>query len=473
MEHQHTTSPNRKDGSQTALTVDVLIIGAGLTGLTTGFWLARAGKNIHILEKADRVGGQIRTFREKDFVYESGPNTGVVSYPEVAELFETLSPGCTLETAREESKRRLIWKGNRFHALPSGLFSAITTPLFTFSDKFRILGEPFRAKGTHPDESVGELAARRLGKSFLDYAVDPFLSGVYAGDPMKLVTRYALPKLYNLEQQYGGFIRGTIAKAKQPKTDRDRLATKKVFSAAGGLDRLTGAMAEAIGADHITLSAAGVTIRPCENKWMATYSTAAGEQAIIAERVVTTTGAYTLPDLLPFIPKEKMERISNLHYAPVVQASVGFRNTGGLRFDAFGGLVPSCEKKDVLGILFPAACFAGRAPEEGALFSFFIGGVKHAGLTTWPEDELKALIRHELHAMLKFPEETEPDMICIFRHEHAIPQYEQSSGDRFETIDELQARYPGLTLAGNIKGGIGMADRIRQATEIANELINS
>ena len=232
---------------------DILIIGAGLTGLTTGFWLTRAGKDIHILEKADRVGGQIHTFREKDFVYESGPNTGVVSYPEVAELFEALSPACALETAREESKRRLIWKGNRFRALPSGLFSAVTTPLFTLGDKFRILGEPFRAKGNNPDESVGELAARRLGKSFLHYAVDPFLSGVYAGDPMKLVTRYALPKLYNLEQQYGSFIRGTIAKAKQPKTDRDRLASKKVFSAAGGLDKLTGAMAEAIGPARITL----------------------------------------------------------------------------------------------------------------------------------------------------------------------------------------------------------------------------
>lgn len=209
------------------------------------------------------------------------------------------------------------------------------------------------------------MAARRLGKSFLHYAVDPFLSGVYAGDPMKLVTRYALPKLYNLEQQYGSFIRGTIAKAKQPKTDRDRLASKKVFSAAGGLDKLTGAMAEAIAPAHITLSAADVTVRPCANKWMATYSTADGEQTIIAERIVTTTGAYTLPALLPFVPKEKMDRISNLHYAPVVQASVGFRDTGGLRFDAFGGLVPSCEKKDVLGILFPSACFAGRAPGRG------------------------------------------------------------------------------------------------------------
>ena len=90
---------------------------------------------------------------------------------------------------------------------------------------------------------------------------------------MKLVTRYALPKLYNLEQQYGSFIRGTIAKAKQPKTDRDRLASKKVFSAAGGLDKLTGAMAGAIGPARITLSAADVTVRPCADKWMATYST--------------------------------------------------------------------------------------------------------------------------------------------------------------------------------------------------------
>lgn len=32
---------------------DILIIGAGLTGLTTGFWLTRAGKDIHILEKED------------------------------------------------------------------------------------------------------------------------------------------------------------------------------------------------------------------------------------------------------------------------------------------------------------------------------------------------------------------------------------------------------------------------------------
>lgn len=453
------------------LNTDILIIGAGLTGLTTAFHLVRGGKQVHILECSDRVGGQIHTFREDGFVFESGPNTGVVSYPEVAELFMALSPACQLETAHEEAKRRLIWKGNSFRELPSGLFSAVTTPLFTLGDKFRILGEPFRAKGTDPDESVGELAVRRLGKSFLNYAVDPFLSGVYAGNPMTLVTRYALPKLYNLEQQYGGFIKGTIAKARLPKTDRDRLATKKVFSAAGGLDNLTRAMARAIGESKITLSAAGITIRPAEKGWIATYTTSEGEQTIRADKVITTTGAYALPELLPFIAEEDMNKISNLKYAPVVQASVGIRNTGKLRFNAFGGLVPSCEQKDVLGILFPAACFDNRAPKEGALFSFFIGGVKHEKLTRLEDNELKALITHEFHAMLKFPIDVQPDMIRIFRHPRAIPQYELSSGERFATIDKLEAQYPGLILAGNIKGGIGMADRIRQATGIAENLL--
>ena len=337
-------------------------------------------------------------------------------------------------------------------------------------DKFRILGEPFRAKGTNPDESVAELAARRLGKSFVDYAVDPFLSGVYAGNPHTLVTRHALPKLYNLEQDYGSFIKGSIAKAKLPKTERDKLVTKKVFSAVGGLERLAEAMVKAIGKEQITLSANDVKIQPQGNQWLITYRTPEGEQSLIANKVVTTCGAYVLPDLLPFIPKEDIGQISNLHYAPIIQASVGFHNTRGLKFGAFGGLVPSKEKKDVLGILFPSACFVGRSPEEGALFSFFIGGVRHADMLDWSDEKLKDMILKNIHSMLKFPEDAQPDLIKIHRHQKAIPQYEKSSEARFKMIDALQARYPGLILAGNIKGGIGMADRIRQATGIANEL---
>lgn len=64
--------------------------------------------------------------------------------------------------------------------------------------------------------------------------------------------------------------------------------------------------------------------------------------------------------------------------------------------------------------------------------------------------------------MLDYPAGIVPDLIRIFRHKKAIPQYESSSADRFAAINELQKQYPGLVVAGNLKGGIGMADRIKR-----------
>lgn len=444
---------------------EIVVIGAGLTGLSTAFHLHRQGRDVVILEKADRVGGQIHTYHENGFTFESGPNTGVVSFPEVAELFQLLEGSCQLEIARESSKRRLIWKGDRFHELPSSPVSAITTPLFRLSDKFRILGEPWRKKGTDPDEPVGALAARRLGKSFYEYAVDPFVSGVYAGDPMKLTTRYALPKLYNLEANYGSFIRGAIAKAKEPKTDRDRLATKKVFSAVGGLQRLVEALSKDL---HIITSANNLKVIPtADGQWSCTYN---GTEEIVSRKVVTTVGAYALPALLPFIPEAQMQKMSNLFYAPIIQVILGVKNARGLDFPAFGGLVPSKEQKRVLGILFPSSCFEQRCPDGGALYSYFIGGARHTDYLQKSDDEIREITLEAFHSMLKYPADMQPDLLRIFRHEHAIPQYWSDSGERFATIEALQQQYPGLILAGNMRDGIGMGNRIHQGATIASSI---
>ena len=444
---------------------EIVVIGAGLTGLSTAFHLHRQGRDVVILEKADRVGGQIHTYHENGFTFESGPNTGVVSFPEVAELFQMLEGSCQLEIARESSKRRLIWKGDRFHELPSSPVSAITTPLFRLSDKFRILGEPWRKKGTDPDEPVGALAARRLGKSFYEYAVDPFVSGVYAGDPMKLTTRYALPKLYNLEANYGSFIRGAIAKAKEPKTDRDRLATKKVFSAVGGLQRLVEALSKDL---RIITSANNLKVMPtADGQWSCTYN---GTEEIVCRKVVTTVGAYALPALLPFIPEAPMQKMSNLFYAPIIQVILGVKNARGLDFPAFGGLVPSKEQKRVLGILFPSSCFEQRCPDGGALYSYFIGGARHTDYLQKSDDEIREITLEAFHSMLKYPADMQPDLLRIFRHEHAIPQYWSDSGERFATIEALQQQYPGLILAGNMRDGIGMGNRIHQGATIASSI---
>jgi protoporphyrinogen/coproporphyrinogen III oxidase len=147
----------------------------------------------------------------------------------VAELLEDLKDDCKPEVADETAKARWIWKNNRWIPLPSGLISGITTPLFSATDKLRLLGEPFRKKGKNPNETLAQLVLRRMGKSFLDYAIDPFILGIYSGDPARLVTKYAFPKLYWLEQDYGSFICGAIKKAKNPKPNVTKKPPKKYF----------------------------------------------------------------------------------------------------------------------------------------------------------------------------------------------------------------------------------------------------
>lgn len=448
--------------------IDVTVLGAGLTGLTTAYLLAKQGKRVVVLEKESRVGGQICTHHERGYTFEAGPNTGVLSNQEVIRLLEELEADCAVEIANPHAKRRLIWKRGRFQALPHSLLTAVKTPLFRWRDKFRILVEPFREKGNDPNESVASLVRRRLGKSFLDYAVDPFISGVYAGDPQQLVTRFALPKLYSLEQQYGSFIKGAIAK-KRTQTEADKQVTKEVFSTFGGLETLVRSLASRLPSSSIRLACEKVEVTPCDEGWKLSFQQNGELRVLKSSRVVSTLPAYELEQTLPFVDLQWLEPLTQLVYAPVVQVSVGVKEVAQSRFNAFGGLVPSVEGRNVLGILFPSACFANRAPKHAALFSFFLGGVRHPELVHLSTEELYALVYREFEQMLDLSVE-DIELLQLFKYEKAIPQYRADSELRYQRIRQLEEHYPGLVLAGNMRDGIGMSDRIRQAYMIAEEL---
>lgn len=457
----------------TTIQKDVIIIGAGLTGLTMAFYLKKAGLSVAVIEKGDRVGGVIHSHEQDGFVFESGPNTGVISHPEVAELFEELAPQCKLITANPEAKKRLIWKGEQWHAIPSGPVSAITTPLFKLKDKFKILGEPWRKPGNNPMENLSDFVRRRLGDSFLNYAVDPFVSGVYAGNTDYLIPKYALPKLYNLEQEYGSFIKGSMQKAKEKKNNpRLQKATREVFSAEGGLQRITDALADKIGSENIFLKAENIQTDQVKERFQLKASANNQEFQFEASHMISTVGAYALPDVLSFVSKESLTPITRLKYAQIVQAILGFESWDGTDIKAFGGLVPSIENKKILGVLYTSSFFANRAPKEGALLSVFMGGIRRPEQVDMSDKELKDLLNKELPPMMGL-KGFSPDMIRFFRYRYAIPQYGADSKERFKTIDKLQKEYPGLVLAGGIRDGIGMADRIKQAKTIADQIVHS
>lgn len=447
---------------------EVVIIGAGLTGLTTALYLKKAGIPFVILEKDSKVGGVIQSYTSENFQYESGPNTGVLGNPEAVELFEELDGLCELETANTDAKKRLIWKKGKWHALPTGLWSAVTTPLFKFTDKLRILGEPFRKKGTDPLESVADMIRRRLGKSFLNYAINPFISGIYAGNPEKLVTKYALPKMYNLEYQYRSMIKGGIKKSKANKLDpRNSKATREVFSAKGGLNKMIQALQHNIGEENIQLNAHDISINSSNKQYVITLQLDGNTEQIKSEHVITTTGAYTLPQLLPFLSTE-LNAITNLNYAKVALVILGYKEWHGVPINAFGGLIPSIENKNMLGVLFTSSFLNNRAPEDGALLTCFIGGTRYPNAIEMSDEELTELVFANTKEMMGT--NLEPDLLKIHRYENAIPQYEASTKERLEAIESIQSTYKGLIIAGNIRDGIGMADRIKQGRTIAEEI---
>jgi len=450
---------------------DVVILGAGITGLATAHHLKKKGLDFILLEKADRTGGVINTVAENGYIYEQGPNSGVVGNVEVIRLFEDLKGECELEEANENVHKRYILKNGKWEALPSGPFSAIKTPLFTLKDKFRILGEPFRPAGKNPNETLAGMVVRRLGKSFLDYAIDPFILGVYAGDPHRLIPRFALPKLYNLEQKYGSFIGGSIKKGREPKTAEEKKVTRSVFSVKGGLSSLINALNSKIGNHNILAGISNLTVEPVDQHFVVSFTDNLGMTVKLETRnVISTIGAYELDKVMSFIGHKSLTKITSLHYARVIEVVLGFNHWKGMKLDAFGGLIPYKESRELLGVLFMSALFENRAPKEGALFSVFLGGVRNPGICKLPDDKIEEILKKEICGLMKL-DEYKPDLLKILRHNWAIPQYEVDSEDRYKAVEEIEHQYPGLIIGGNLRNGIGMADRIMQARMLADAVL--
>lgn len=451
--------------------IDTILIGSGLTGLSAAHYLNKAGVDFMVLDRNPQPGGVIQTHTENGFVYETGPNTGVIGSSEIAEMFEDLQGLCELETANEIAQKRYILKNGQWEPLPSGIMAGIKTPLFTLKDKFRLLGEPFRSRGKDPHETLSGLVKRRMGQSFLDYAIDPFIIGVYAGDPDILVPKYALPKLYNLEQDYGSFIGGAIKKQFQKKTEADKKITRKVFSAKGGLSNLAHALYTKAGKEKFRFSISDLSVQPEGELFQVSWTSEGTTHTVIAHHVIFTGGTFDLSDSFPFLEKSELEKITNLKYAKIIEVTLGFNHWKGMELDGFGGLIPSREKRDILGVLFMSTLFENRAPEKGALLTVFMGGIRNEKISELTDEQVKEVVKREISDLMQLPD-FNPDLFKITRYHHAIPQYEVSSGVRFETIQMIEKQYPGLLLGGNMRDGIGMADRAKQGKMLAEQIIN-
>lgn len=449
----------------------VLVIGGGIAGLTVAYRLKQDGFEVTLLEQNSRLGGAIHSEIVDGFLTETGPNTILETSPLVTELVRDLDLEDAKVYANEESKIRYIARDKTPVPLPLSPLAFIASPLFSWRAKLRLLKEPFIAAWDNSyEESLAQFVLRRLGQEFLDYAINPFVAGVYAGRPQALSVQHGFPKLYTLEQRYGSLIKGQILGARERRRREETSKQRaRMFSFAGGLKTLTDALEKALGA-AVRTEVSVTDISATEGGWEVTGRSGGKETVWSASSLVYTGQAYglgritfnqnTAPDLVSF---------EKIYYPPVSVLYLGFRREDVEHpLDGFGLLIPEVERFHTLGVLFSSTLFRGRAPEGQVLLTIFIGGARNPEKALRPEAELVEMALEDYRVLLGVG--GKPSFIKSITWNQAIPQYEVGYGIWKDQLEELETRYPGLFFAGCYRNGISVADTIVNAQETAGRI---
>lgn len=451
-----------------------LIVGGGISGLATAWFLYRRGFEVRVLESASRVGGVIDTHRRDGYSVELGPNT-TLQKPGRAEdalgrmLDETGLSARALEAA-PAGQKRFILRNGKVLALPASPPAFLTTPAFSPWAKLRLLREPF-IKPAVGEESIAQFVTRRLGREFLDYAIDPFISGVYAGDTRQLSVQAAVPRIYELEQQHGSLIRGAMALGKVSKATGQPKGRQISF--AEGMAALPAGIAGKLPAGSLRTQAKVRRLEPLESGWRVQVESSDGGPAEeTAGTLVLALPAREAAELIrPQLPEASGD-LDEIPYVSIVTTGLGYRRDQITHpLDGFGFLVPRVEGVRTLGALFSSSLFDGRAPEDHVLLTAFVGGAHDPEAAGLPDENIAVSLQTDLAAPLGI--RGEPAFRRITKWERAIPQYTLEHLDRIANLDRHLASRPGLFLTGSWRGGISVADCIRSAETLAQGIAES
>jgi protoporphyrinogen/coproporphyrinogen III oxidase len=449
---------------------DVAIIGAGISGLCTAYWLHKAGLRVAVLEQSQRCGGTMITEKQDGFLIDLGPNSALETSETLKELIRELGLEDSKVYGNEASNKRYILKGGRLHPVPMSPGSFITSGLFSLRAKLRLLREPFIGRSRDPHISLADFVRHRLGREFLDYAINPFVAGVYAGDPSQLGTAAAFPKLYALEQNYGSLIRGAIAGARERKKRKEVAKDRaRLFSFREGMEVFPKALAATLG-DAIRYGVEVTALKPAQDGWELTLHNGLVSENLQANTVVSAVPSNTLGKLLIGLEPEAAATLSGIPYPPVAVVFMGFRAQAVTRpLDGFGFLIPALEQKQILGSIWSSTIFPGRAPDGHVAFTSFVGGARQPENARLDDAALEQLVLRDLDAIVGL--KGLPVVTRILKWPRAIPQYGLTYTRIQQLFTDLEARRPGLYIAGNIRRGISVGDSVLCARETADRIL--
>ncbi|ARS34232.1 protoporphyrinogen oxidase [Pontibacter actiniarum] len=436
----------------------VAIVGAGISGLALGYYLQKRGVPYDLFEASTQVGGNMRSLKVGDYLLELGPNSLQCS-PELDELIRELKLEQEVLPAATHSHNRFVLRNGTYQQLPLTPFSLLSNNLFSWKTKYRILQEKNIPPADYDYETISQFFERRFGTGVLDYAVHPLVTGMYAGDPGKLLLRKAFPQLKELEQQYGSVLKGLAQEEKS--TDR-----REVFSFVSGMHTLPEAIAEKLISLHTEHQVEMIT--RSAGKYVISCSSPSDTDAEEYDLLVLALPAYRAAELLHYTFPGMAAALQNIHYPPLaIVHSIYNRRDVSNSLDGFGVLHPKAEDTFAAGSIWSSSVFSGRCRPHEVLFTTFVGGVQSAQHALAERTVLMQQVHNELKELHGIAAD-KPNFQYAHLWEHSIPQYDMHIEDAHNIAQDLEAE--GMFIAANWYNGVSVPGCIRAAKELAHKI---
>ena len=443
----------------------IAILGGGLTGLTLAYYLQKAGVAYDLFEASDRPGGNLLSpYPPAGYQLEAGPNSLLLS-PELDELLTELGLQDHVQEAAPVSQHRYVLRGGEYRALPASPPALLASGFFSWRTKMGLLSELLRRPTPPvPGETVAAFFSRHFGNEVVQYAVNPFVAGIYAGDPAELLLSLTFPQLAGLEEKYGSLLRGL---AKGPKTARRRTITLR-----GGVQALTDALAARLTSYH-----SGQAVMAIKQLAVNKYQVAVTPTPIPSTRhqapstnyshLALALPAYAAAELLAPHFAVAAAALAAVRYPPMTLVYSAYdRAAVAHPLAGFGALNPRVEGTYSAGSIWTSSLFPDRVPAGQVLFTSFVGGTQFARQAQEPEEVQLAAVHQELGQLYGIA--GAPRWQGRYYWPRSIPQFDQHLAAARAAVAPLAAQ--GIVAVANWQAGVSVPDCVKYARRLATQL---
>lgn len=454
----------------------VAIIGGGISGLSTAYFLAQSGIRSTLIEKSGRLGGLIKTDMVEGCELEAGPDSYIATKPAVTDLSREL-PGCTEGSLHDEiigsndaQRRVLIARHGHLQALPKGMVMMapaewkpmLTSNLLSWRTKLRYLQETMAGRrGREEDVSIAQLVMDHFGTEVLEYVAEPLLSGVYGGLAGQLSAKSVLPRFLDYERHYGSIVRGVRQERRAHPSGGSMFLSFRI-----GMQALVDSLARAVQDSCAVLYSTEATrIERSNGRWRIRT----GIEAVEADHLVIACAAHRAAALLDRELPDLCSELEAIPYSSAVLVSLVYETERLAHpLDAFGFLVPGAERNTIAACTCIGVKFPSRIPHGQSAYRSFIVEPEATTLLSAPPEEVIGRVAADLKRLAGI--DSPARLSNVHYWPSSMPQYVLGHEARRKRIVDLEAECPNLYLVGNWFSGVGIPDCVKMAKETAKRI---